>query len=445
MNDEIDHSVTAEPGTAPDLKTRPPGEGARAWIARDKRTISPSYTRAYGAVIERGQGSTVWDVDGNAYIDVSAGIAVVATGHCHPEVVRAIQRQAGRLIHMSGTDFYYPNQIELAEKLCSLFPGGDAKVFFGNSGTEAIEAGMKLARYATGRPRFLAFRGGFHGRTFGALSLTASKAIQRKGFAPLLEGVTHLTFPDPYRGGTIEGSLAELENVLATVAPPEEIAAVVVEPIQGEGGYVVPPEGWLEAIEAVCRRHGILVFLDEVQSGMGRTGRMLAVEHTGVAPDLVALAKGIASGMPLGVLLARADLMTWEPGAHASTFGGNPVSCEASLATIRLLEEELIANAEEVGGYLIERLRELQQGHPVIGDVRGRGLMIGVELVEDRESKTRAPALRDRVVRRCFEKGLLILGCGPNTVRWAPPLVIDRETLDRALDIFDDTLGELGE
>ena len=443
MNDR-DTTIPTET-EAPELKVAPPGKNARAWIERDSRAISPSYTRSYGAVIERGEGCVVWDVDGNAFLDVSAGIAVVATGHCHPEVVRAIQEQAGRLIHMSGTDFYYPSQIRLAEKLTSLMPGGGpAKAFFGNSGAEAIEAGMKLARYATGRRAFLAFRGGFHGRTFGALSLTASKSIQRKGFGPLLAGVHHLTYPDPYRGGTIEGSLAELESVFATIVSPDEVAAIVLEPIQGEGGYVIPPDGWLEAIAEVCRRHGILLFADEVQSGMGRTGRMFAVEHLGVVPDLVAVAKGIASGMPLGVLLARSDLMTWPPGAHASTFGGNPIACEAALATVRLLEDGLMENAAEVGGYLLERLRELQEDHPSIGDVRGRGLMIGVELVTDRSSKGRAKELRDRVIGRCFEKGLLILGCGPNTVRWAPPLVIDRPQIDRALAIFTETLEELG-
>ncbi|HUP02258.1 MAG TPA: acetyl ornithine aminotransferase family protein [Gemmatimonadota bacterium] len=423
-----------------------PGAGARQWIARDAKTISPSYTRSYGAVIERGQGCTVWDVDGNAFIDVSAGIAVCATGHCHPEVVRAIQEQAARLIHMSGTDFYYPNQIRLAEKLTALFPGGaPAKAFFGNSGAEAIEAGMKLARFHTGRPRFLAFRGGFHGRTFGALSLTASKAVQRDGFGPLLAGVTHLAFPDPYRGGSVERSLEELEHVLQTVAPAAEVAAIVVEPIQGEGGYVLPPDGWLEAIEAVCRREGILLFADEVQSGMGRTGRMFAIQHTDARPDLVAVAKGIASGMPLGVLLSRAEIMDWPPGAHASTFGGNPVAAEAALATIRLLEEGLMANASEVGGYLKARLVELMDAHDSIGDVRGVGLMIGVELVEDRKTKARAKVLRDAVVVRCFEKGLLILGCGPNTVRWAPPLVIDRPTVDRALAIFAEALAEVAD
>jgi 4-aminobutyrate aminotransferase len=296
----------------------------------------------------------------------------------------------------------------------------------------------------TGRPRFIAFRGSFHGRTLGALSLTASKAVQRKGFEPLLSGVTHLAFPDPYRGGTVEESLAELHDVLGTIAPPEDVAAVVVEPIQGEGGYVVPPDGWLEAIEQVCRRHGILLFLDEVQSGMGRTGKMWAVEHTRAKPDLVAVAKGIASGMPLGVLLARAELMTWEPGAHASTFGGNPICCEAALATIRLLEGGLIENAVTVGGYLVERLGELAGRHDSIGDIRGRGLMIGVEMVEDRATKARAKTLRDQAMKRCFERGLLILGCGANTVRWAPPLIIDRATVDLAVDIFDDVLNEMG-
>jgi 4-aminobutyrate aminotransferase len=421
-----------------------PGEKARDWIRRDAAAISPSYTRSYGAVIERGLGCTVWDVDGNAFVDVSAGIAVCATGHCHPKVVAAIQEQAAKLIHMSGTDFYYPSQIKLAEKLCGLWPGdGEAKAFFGNSGAEAIEAGMKLARYHTGRMRFLAFRGAFHGRTMGALSLTASKAIQRKGFGPLIAGVHHLAFPDPYRGGTTDESLAELEHVLETIAPPEEVAAIVVEPIQGEGGYVIPPDGWLEEIEAVCRRHGILLFLDEVQSGMGRTGKMFAIEHTKAKPDLVAVAKGIASGMPLGVLLARGDLMDWKPGAHASTFGGNPIACEAALATIELLESELMANAREVGGYIVERLKAMADDHGAIGDVRGKGLMIGLELVENRATKKRAKKLRDEIVNRCFEKGLLILGCGPNTIRWAPPLVIDKDTADKALEIFEDVLTEL--
>lgn len=436
--------TAAETTTAPDLVTPPPGERAKAWIERDRATISPSYTRDYPAVIERGSGCTVWDVDGNAYLDVSAGIAVTATGHCHPDVVRAIQEQAAKLIHMSGTDFYYPNQIELAEKLSEIFPGeGSAKVFYGNSGTEAVEAGMKLARYHTNRTRFIAFRGAFHGRTLGALSLTASKAVQRNRFAPLVPGVTHLAYPDPYRGGSVDRSLAELEHVMATVAPPEEIAAIVAEPIQGEGGYVIPPDGWFEALRGICDAHGILLFVDEVQSGMGRTGKMFAIEHTGAKPDLVAVAKGIASGMPLGVLLARSDLMDWTPGSHASTFGGNPIACEAALATIRLLESGLMENASAVGGYILERLRETASRFDVIGDVRGRGLMIGVELVEDRQTKARAKELRNRIIRRCFEKGLLILGCGANTVRWAPPLILSRPEADRALAIFEESLEEL--
>ena len=436
--------VAAEASTAPTLVTTPPGEKAKAWIERDRTTISPSYTREYPAVIERGSGCTVWDVDGNAYLDVSAGIAVTATGHCHPEVVRAIQDQAARLIHMSGTDFYYPNQITLAEKLSEIFPGeGDAKVFYGNSGAEAIEAGMKLARYHTNRTRFIAFRGAFHGRTMGALSLTASKAVQRSRFAPLVPGVTHLTYPNPYRGGTVEKSLAELDEIMQTIAPPEEIAAIVAEPIQGEGGYLVPPDGWFEALREVCDRHGILLFVDEVQSGMGRTGKMFAIEHTDAKPDMVAIAKGVASGMPLGVLAARTDLMDWTPGSHASTFGGNPIACEAALTTIRLLEDGLMENASSVGGYILERLREMQSRFDVIGDIRGRGLMIGVELVKDRQTKARAKELRNGVVRRCFEKGLLILGCGANTVRWAPPLVLSREEADRALTIFEESLEEL--
>lgn len=444
MDERSVNVTTAEPRTVPDLTVTPPGEKARDWIERDGATISPSYTRDYPAVVERGEGCTIWDVDGNAYIDVSAGIAVCASGHCHPDVVAAIQDQAGRLIHMSGTDFYYPSQIRLAEKLTELFPGErPAKAFFGNSGAEAIEAGLKLARFHTGRPRFIAFRGAFHGRTFGALSLTASKAVQRNRFAPLLPGVTHVSYPDPYRGGSVEASLEELEKVLATTTPAEEVAAIVVEPIQGEGGYVIPPQGWFERIEELCRRHGILLFVDEVQSGMGRTGKMFAIEHTDAKPDLVAVAKDIASGMPLGVLLSRSEIMDWPPGAHASTFGGNPISCEAALATIQLLEDELIANAAEVGGYLKERLIELQSRFEVIGDVRGRGLMIGVELVTDRETKGRNPELRAAVMNRCFEKGLLILGCGANTIRWAPPLVIDRPTIDTALEIFSDALAEL--
>lgn len=444
MTEKTMDTGVATASRAPELVTAPPGEKAKAWIERDRATISPSYTRDYPAVIERGEGCTVWDVDGNAYLDVSAGIAVTATGHCHPEVVRAIQEQAARLIHMSGTDFYYPNQIRLAEKLSEIFPGeGDAKVFYGNSGAEAIEAGMKLARYHTGRKRFIAFRGAFHGRTFGALSLTASKAVQRAGFAPLVPGVTHATYPDPYRGGTVEGSIEELNRIFETTTPPEEVAAIVVEPIQGEGGYVVPPDGWFEALAELCAEHGILLFADEVQSGMGRTGKMFAIEHTGAKPDLVAVAKGIASGMPLGVLIARSDLMDWKPGAHASTFGGNPIACEAALATIRLLEDELMDNAVEVGGHLVERLREMESRFDVIGDVRGRGLMIGVEIVESRSTKKRAKELRGKIVRRCFEKGLVILGCGANTVRWAPSLILTREEADRALEIFEGTVAEL--
>ncbi|MBI4063757.1 MAG: acetyl ornithine aminotransferase family protein [Elusimicrobia bacterium] len=421
------------------------GPKAKAWVARDERVISSSYTRSYPAVIVRGRGLKTWDADGREYLDFSAGIAVVATGHCHPRVVRAIQKQAAELIHMSGTDFYYPSQIRLAEKLSEIFPGKEkAKIFYGNSGTEAIEAGMKLARWKTRRPRYLAFTSAFHGRTFGSLSLTNSKAVQREGFGPLLPQVDHAPFAYCYRCPlnlkypSCKIACADYieDEIFRTRVPAEEVAAIVVEPIQGEGGYVVPPPEWLVKIKKIAEKHGMLLIADEVQSGMGRTGKMFAVEHFKVNPDMIALAKGIASGMPLGVLLARASLMTWPPGAHASTFGGNPVSSEAALVTIELIEKQLMQNAREQGKYFIRELKKLQKEFEVIGDVRGLGLMIGVELVKDRETKERAPELRSAIVEACFEKGLLILGCGPNTLRLCPPLTAARKDIDRALGIL---------
>lgn len=426
-----------------------PGPKAKSWVKRDQKVISPSYTRSYPAVITRGRGTTVWDSDGNAFIDFNAGIASVATGHCHPQVVQAIKRQAQNLIHMSGTDFYYPSQIRLAEKLVSLFPKKKkAKIFFANSGTEAIEAGMKLARWKSRRPRFLAFTGAFHGRTFGSLSLTNSKPIQREGFAPFLPQVHHAPYAYCYRCPlnlkypSCKIACADYieDEMFKKSVPPEEVAAVVVEPIQGEGGYIVPPEGWLEKIKKITAKYGILFFADEVQSGMGRTGKMFAVEHTKVVPDMIAMAKAIASGLPLGVLMSRAGIMTWPPGAHASTFGGNPVSCEASLATIELLQKSLIKNAQIQGAYILKRLRELQKEYEVIGDVRGRGLMIGLELVQDRETKKPAIDFRNKIVNECFKKGLLILGCGQNTIRFCPPLIVKRSTIDQALDIFTSVL-----
>lgn len=427
----------------PEIVTTLPGPRAAAVIARDEAVLSPSYTRGYPLVAASGAGAMVTDVDGNRFLDFNAGIAVVATGHCHPRIVEAIQRQAERLIHMSGTDFYYENMVALAEKLAALAPGGGARrVFFGNSGTEAIEAAMKLAKYATGRDKFIAFFGSFHGRTQGSLSLTASKYVQRKGFGPLVPGVTHIPYANCYRcayGKQPESCHVECvqvleEQIFRTIVPAEEVAAIVVEPVQGEGGYVVPPQKFFDELAAVATRHGILLVTDEVQSGMGRTGRMFAAEHFGAAPDIVALAKGIASGLPLSATVARADLMSWKPGAHASTFGGNPVAVAASLATIELLEASLLRNAAEVGGAMLERMKAWPRQFPHVGDVRGLGLMIGVEFVRNQETRERHPALRDAVVEQLFRRGILVLGAGQNTIRLCPPLVV---THDQAMFVMD--------
>ena len=403
----------------------------------------------------RGWGSMVEDVDGNVFLDCAAGIAVNSTGHSHPSVVQAIVEQAQKFLHMSGTDFYYEPQVQLAEMLARVAPFGDksggARTFFGNSGTEAIEAAIKVARYATGRQNIIAFLGGFHGRTMGSVSLTASKSIQRRGFGPLMPGVYHAFYPDPYRpplGSTADtcadACLDYIEHQLFTqLVSPDEVAAIVVEPIQGEGGYIVAPDAFLQGLRALASEYGMLLVVDEVQSGMGRSGRMFAIEHSGVEPDVVATAKGIASGLPLGVTIARPDVMAWPPGAHASTFGGNPVSCAAAIVTIELLEQELIANAGAVGAHLIERLRLVAERHPLVGDVRGRGLMVGVELVRDRESKERATLERDAVVDAAFRRGLLILGAGKNAIRFSPPLVLTREQADVAVGIFDEALTEV--
>jgi 4-aminobutyrate aminotransferase len=435
----------------PSLTGPLPGPRARSIIARDARVVSPSYTRPYPLVAARGEGAIVEDVDGNRFLDFSAGIAVVAAGHCHPRVVEAIQKQAARLIHMSGTDFYYEEMVALAEALERLSPGGvKRRVSFGNSGAEAIEGCIKLARYATGRDKIIAFFGGFHGRTMGALSLTARKAVQRRGFGPLTPGVVHAPYPYCYRcpfGRAPQNCAVEcvqyIENtILKTIAPPEETAAIVVEPVQGEGGYVVPPKKFFDELTRVAEKHGILLVLDEVQSGMGRTGRMWAAEHFGVAPDIFAVAKGIASGLPLGATVARADLMTWPPGAHASTFGGNPVASAAALVTIALLEESLVENAAHMGEYLMDRMRGWVSQFPIVGEVRGLGLMIGIELVRDQSTKEKAPELRDRVVQRAFERGLLVLGAGDNSIRLSPPLVITRDQSDFAIETLEDCLRE---
>jgi 4-aminobutyrate aminotransferase len=404
-------------------------------------------------VAAKAEGMVVTDMDGNTFLDFAAGIAVCATGHCHPRIVKVIQEQAAQLIHLSGTDFYYPQLSALAQKLAEIAPGrGDKKVYFGNSGTEAIEAALKLARYATGRKKFIAFYGAFHGRTFGSLSLTASKPVQRRGFGPLLEGVTHVSYPYCYRcpnrpsdESCHPACLGVIEDQLfKTILSPDEVAAIVFEPIQGEGGYIVPPPEFFEELKRLSRQHGILLIADEVQSGMGRTGRMFAVEHFGLEPDIIAIAKGVASGMPLGAIVARAELMSWPPGSHASTFGGNPISCAAALETIRLIEDELMQNAGEVGEHLLQSLRKLKSRCSVIGDVRGLGLMIGIELVKDQVTKEKAIAWRDLAVQRCFEKGLLILGCGENTLRLMPPLIVNRAQADAAMEILEDVLSEIG-
>jgi 4-aminobutyrate aminotransferase len=429
----------------PEIRTSLPGPRARAVIERDHAVLSPSYTRCYPLVAERGEGAIVEDVDGNRFLDFNAGIAVVSTGHCHPRVVEAIQKQAARLIHMSGTDFYYENMVTLAERLAATLPGPH-RAYFGNSGAEAIEAAMKLARYHTGRDKFIAFFGGFHGRTMGALSLTASKAVQRRGFGQLVPGVFHVPYPDSYRQGAdaVELSIDAIERLFRTAVPPEEVAAIVVEPVQGEGGYLIPPKQFFEELHRIARAHGILLVFDEVQCGMGRTGKLWAWEHFGVAPDILTSAKGIASGMPLSAMLARADLMDWKPGAHASTFGGNPVSAAAALATLDLLQGGLVANAARIGAHIIERLNTWPERFANVGDVRGLGLMIGIEMVRDRRTRERARPLRDEVLQLAFDRGLLVLGAGENSIRLSPPLVVTREQADFALDVLEDCLRNIG-
>jgi 4-aminobutyrate aminotransferase len=436
----------------PNLITSLPGPRAQAIIDRDSAVLSPSYTRCYPLVVERGEGAIIEDVDGNRFLDFNAGIAVTSTGHCHPEVVAAIESQAARLIHMSGTDFYYENMVDLAEKLAASAPGDTPhRVYFGNSGTEAVEAAIKLSRYATGRDKLIAFYGSFHGRTLGSLSLTASKSVQRKGFSSLLAGVFHAPYPQPYRGAAGRSpedcamdSIRFIEDQLfRCVVPPEEVAAIVVEPVQGEGGYIIPPRIFFDELQRIASKHGILLVADEIQSGMGRTGKMWASDHFGFVPDILTSAKGIASGMPLSATIARSEVMTWRPGAHASTFGGNPVAVAAALATMRLLESHLIDNAAKLGAYMLDRMSEWPQIYRHVGEVRGLGLMIGIEMVRDRESRERAPDLRDRVVMEAFERGLLVLGSGPNVIRLCPPLVITRDQADFALDTLAECLKDL--
>ena len=428
-----------------------PGPKARAAVEADQRLISPSYTRSYPLVAKRGRGLRIEDPDGNEFLDFAAGIAVVSTGHCHPEVVAAIQKQAAELIHISGTDFYNELLTDLATRLSAVAPmPGPHRFFYGNSGAEAIECALKIARYHTGRQQVISFFGAFHGRTMGALSLTGSKPQQKRRFAPLVPGVTHVRYPYVYRGCKGDAQEEEAfsldcarsieEKLFKTVLPPEEVAAIFIEPIQGEGGFVPAPANFLRELRAICDRHGILLVADEVQSGCGRTGQWWAIEDSGVEPDIVCIAKGIASGMPLGICMTRAEIMDWAPGSHASTFGGNPVSIAAALATMDILEREGIANAARVGEFILERVRGWKQSHASVGDVRGRGLMIGIEIVKDKATRQPAVELRNRIETLAFERGLIVLGCGETSLRLSPPLIVSKEEATVALNILEEAL-----
>jgi 4-aminobutyrate aminotransferase len=436
----------------PKLITPLPGPKAAKVVADDHRLISPSYTRSYPMVAKSGKGMRVTDVDGNEFLDFAAGIAVNSTGHCHPEVVAAIQKQAAELIHISGTDFYYEHMVQIAERLSKVAPmPGPHRYYFGNSGAEAIECAMKVARYHTGRQNFISFFGGFHGRTYGAMSLTGSKPQQRRRFAPFVPGVTHVRYPYAYRGcsgGPQEEKAFALacaryieEKLFKSTLPPEEVAAIFIEPIQGEGGYVVAPDIFMQELRAICDRHGILLVVDEVQSGAGRTGKWWAVEHSGVQPDIVCIAKGIASGMPLGICMTRAELMDWKPGSHASTFGGNPISIAAALATMDIIEREAMANATTIGDKMLTRMNTWLDKYSHVGDVRGRGLMLALEFVKDKTSRQPVATMRDRIVDLAFERGLLFLGCGETSLRLSPPLVLNEEEASIALDVLEESIA----
>lgn len=424
-----------------------PGPLAGRVIHEDQNLISPSYTRCYPLVVKRGLGSWVEDADGNTLLDFTAGIAVNSTGHCHPEVVQAIQDQCARLIHMSGTDFYYEQMPALAKRLSAIAPmPGPHRIYYGNSGAEAVECALKLARYHTGRQHIISFFGAFHGRTMGALSLTGSKVQQKRRFAPLVPGVTHVPYPYAYRAGADEETLGIAcaryieEKLFKTILPPEEVAAIILEPIQGEGGYVVAPHSFLREVRRICDEHGILLIDDEVQSGVGRTGKWWAIEHSGVEPDIVCIAKGIASGMPLGVCMSRAEIMDWVPGSHASTFGGNPVSLAAAVATLSIIEREGMRNAAELGTAMLRRLKVWVEKYACVGDVRGRGLMIAIELVRSKQTREPAHELRERVIELAFQRGLLLLGCGENSIRICPSLLLREDEANTGLNILEECL-----
>ncbi len=424
-----------------------PGPKAQALLARDANVVSPSYPRMYPFVMSHGRGAEAWDVDGNRFIDFAAGIAVTSTGHAHPKVVQAIKDAADKFLHISS-DYYHELQIRLGEKMNEIAPMDEpAMTFFTNSGTESVEGALKLARYVTGRQRFIGFLGGFHGRSMGALAFTASKQTQQAGFFPTMPGVTHVPYPNNYRpifAGKDQGQavLDYIENVLFTSnVPPKEVAGILIEPIQGEGGYLVPPSGFLAGLRDLCNRHGILLIADEVQSGIGRTGKMFAADHWNVKPDIVTTAKGIASGMPIGTVTARKSLMEqWAAGAHGNTYGGNPLACAAALATIDLVQTEYMANAAQMGDYLLDRMRDLATRYPMIGEVRGKGLMIGMEFVKDRQSKKPAKQFVTELIYEAFYNGLLMLPCGVSTIRFMPPLMLTRNLADEALEIIEESI-----
>ncbi len=429
-----------------------PGPKAQALLARDAEVVSPSYPRVYPFVMDHGQGAEVWDVDGNRFIDFAAGIAVAATGHAHPQVVQAIKEAADKFLHISP-DFSHSLQVALGEKINQVAPMDEPVMcFYANSGTESVEGALKLARYVTGRPRFIGFLGSFHGRTMGSLAFTASKATQQRGFFPTLAGVTHVPYPNNYRpllAGQDQGQavLDYIENVLfAGNIPAEEVAAIMVEPIQGEGGYLVPPDGFLPGLRELCDRHGILLIADEVQTGVGRTGKMFAVEHWNVQPDIMTLAKGLGSGMPIGLVVARKSLMErWQPGAHGNTYGGNPLCCAAALKTIELVEKEYCANAARLGQYLLDKMEQLAQRYPVIGQVRGKGLMIGAEIVKDPATREPAPGMTADIIREAFYNGLLMLPCGVSSIRFMPPLMLPQQLADEGLDILERSIANVME
>ncbi|HKV40178.1 MAG TPA: acetyl ornithine aminotransferase family protein [Blastocatellia bacterium] len=434
----------------PEISTKLPGPRAQALLEKDKQFISPSYTRSYPLVVDRGYGAMIEDVDGNIFLDFNAGVAVAALGYANPEIADVIAKQARRFVHISGTDYYYPHQTLLAEKLVQLTPGSfPKKVHYGNSGAEAIEGALKAAFYTTGRSKIIAFRGAFHGRTFGALSLTSSKAAQRKGFGSQALDVTHIPYADALRFpltrrngegiGKRIGRYIE-ETIFTTTVPPSECAAIVVEPVMGEGGYIVPTQDFFPELRRIADKHGILLIVDEVQSGMGRTGKLWAIEHFDAVPDIICMAKAVGGGLPLGITLARADCMDWGPGAHASTFGGNPVAIAAALKTLELLENGVLDNCRIVGAYLKESLTEVMERHANIAEVRGLGLMIGIEIVKDRATLAPWPELRDQVVQECFQRGLVIQGAGQSSIRLSPPLIIDEEQVDFAVRTIDTAL-----